>query len=134
MDTVKQNIAKISVVLLVGFLSAFTIMADIFDSVAEGIRKNNAKEVANYFNSSVELNIENNEGVYSKTQAEMVLKNFFGQHACTKYEITHRAKSYGNNSFAIGSYKSAAGNYRVTVYVKEMGGKNLIHEMKFEKE
>lgn len=134
MNTVKKNIAKISVILLAAVLSAFAVKGDIFDNVAGGIRNNNAKEVATYFNSSVELNIENNEGVYSKTQAEMVLKNFFGKHPCSNFEITHRAKSYGNNSFAIGSYASASGNYRVTIYVKELNGKNLIHEMKFEKE
>lgn len=134
MNRIQQNITKISVVVLVTVLSAFTYQTDIFDSVATAIRGNNAKDVAGYFNSSVELNIDNSEGVYSKTQAEMVLKNFFTQHACTKFDITHRAKSYGNNSFAIGSYKSASGNYRVTVYVKEISGKNLIHEMKFEKE
>lgn len=134
MNIVKKNIAKISVVLFVVVTSAFTVMGDIFDNVAAGIQHNSAKEVANYFNSSVELNIENNEGVYSKTQAEMVLKNFFGKHPCTGFKITHRAKSYGNNSFAIGSYSTKAGEYRVTIYVKEISGKNLIHEMKFEKE
>lgn len=134
MNIVKKNIAKISVVLLVAVLSAFAVKGDIFDNVAAGIQHNSAKEVANYFNSSVELNIENNEGVYSKTQAEMVLKNFFGKHPCTGFKITHRAKSYGNNSFAIGSYNTSAGEYRVTIYVKEINGKNLIHEMKFEKE
>ncbi len=134
MNIMEKNITRISVVLLVAVLSAFAVKGDIFDNVAAGIRHNSAKEVANYFNSSVELNIENNEGVYSKTQAEMVLKNFFGKHPCTQFKITHRAKSYGNNSFSIGSFSTNAGGYRVTIYVKEINGKNLIHEMKFEKE
>jgi hypothetical protein len=134
MDTIQKNIAKIWAGAIVVLFSAFTFQADIFDSVATAIKGNNAKEVAGYFNSSVELNIENSEGVYSKTQAEMVLKNFFNQHPCAGFAITHTGKSGSNNSFAIGSYKSATGNYRVTIYVKAQGDKNLIHEMKFEKE
>lgn len=121
-------------VLVVVFASAFTRQTDVFDSIAKSIRESNAKGVAVYFNSSVELNIEGGEGVYSKTQAEMVLKTFFTSHPCTKFDISHQAKSYGNNSFAIGTYKSASGNFRVTIYVKDMDGKSLIHEMKFEKE
>lgn len=132
MNRIQQNIAKISVVVLVTVLSAFTYQTDIFDSVATAIRANNAKDVASYFNSSIDFSVEGREGVYSKTQAEMILKNFFTQHPCTKFDITHRAKSYGSSSFAIGAYASASGNYRVTVYVKEISGKSLIHEMKIE--
>ena len=134
MKKINNNIVKISMVLVVVFASAFTRQTDVFDTIAKSIRENNAKGVASYFNSSVELNIESGEGVYSKTQAEMVLKTFFTNHPCTKFDISHRAKSYGNNSFAIGTYKSASGNFRVTIYVKDMEGKSLIHEMKFEKE
>jgi hypothetical protein len=134
MKIVIQNISKLTVIAMVMLLSAFDGPTDIFDNVANALKNNNAKEVANYFNSSVELNIDNSEGVYSKAQAEAVLKNFFSSHPCSGFTISHRGETGGNNSFAIGTYKSASGNYRVTIYVKDISGKQLIHDMKFEKE
>jgi hypothetical protein len=135
MDTILKNITKVSAIAIVVVSSAFTWQqADIFDNVASAIKNNSAKDVAGYFNSSVDMNIEGSDGVYSKTQAEMVLKNFFVKYPCNSFAISHRGQSGGNNSFAIGAYKSGTNNFRVTIYVKEMSGKSLIHELKFERE
>ena len=53
--------------------------ADTFDEVVTAIKSANSAEVAKYFNSNVELTILTSEGVYSKQQAEIIVKNFLSR-------------------------------------------------------
>lgn len=122
---------------LAGILAITTLVpakADVFDDLASAIRTGNAKEVARYFNTSVELNIQDSEGVYSKSQAEMILRDFFSKHAPQKFTVVHRGSSSGGSRYAIGNYTTADGTYRTSIFVKEVNGQMLIHEIKFEKE
>jgi hypothetical protein len=123
-----------SFLLTVFSVSAFMqARADVFDELATAIRSGNASAVARYFNSSVELNIQNSEGVYSKSQAEMILKDFMSKHPVQKFNIVHRG-SAGGSLYAIANYTAGDGNYRCSIFVKEVNGQMLIHEIKFEKE
>jgi hypothetical protein len=115
-------------------LLAFTASADTFDEVAAAIKAANAAEVARYFNSNVELTILTAEGVYSKPQAEIIVKNFFAGNPPRNVVIQHRGSSAQGSKYAIANYESAQGKYRVYIFMKESAGKMLIHELRFEKE
>ena len=66
------------------FLAApFTVLSnfDIIDNIGNAIKSGSSKEVAKFFDSSVEITIQDKESVYSKVQAEMVLKDFFSKNS-----------------------------------------------------
>ncbi|MBK9320723.1 MAG: DUF4783 domain-containing protein [Bacteroidetes bacterium] len=50
---------------------------DLLDDIANALRSGDAKSVSKYFGSSVDLTIITQEEVYSKVQAEQVLRDFF---------------------------------------------------------
>jgi hypothetical protein len=115
-------------------LLSFTASADTFDEVVAAIKTANASQVAKYFNSNVELTVLTSEGVYSKPQAEIIIKNFFAGNAPKNVTIQHKGSSAQGAKYAIANYESAQGKYRVYIFMKESGGKMLIHELRFEKE
>lgn len=114
-------------------LFATTAIADSFDDVVGAIKMSNAREISRFLNSSVELTINNNEGVYSKQQAEMMLKNFFAQNTFKSIAIQHRGVS-PDAKYAIANYETSQGKYRVYIFMKDGGNGLLVHELRFEKE
>ncbi|MES2689533.1 MAG: DUF4783 domain-containing protein [Bacteroidota bacterium] len=114
-------------------LFAAVAMADSFDDVVGAIKTSNSREISRFLNSSVELTINNNEGVYSKQQAEMMLKNFFAQHTFKSIAIQHRGVS-PDAKYAIANYETSQGKYRVYIFMKDGGNGLLVHELRFEKE
>ena len=53
---------------------------DISARIEVALKAGNASEMAKLLSSSVDLNIPGNEGVYSKAQAQLILKDFFSKH------------------------------------------------------
>lgn len=121
-------------VLFILLLVAFVVKADTFDDVVNALKQSNAKDVSKFFNSTVELTVVNTEGVYSKPQAEMILKDFFAANPPKTVTIQHRGSSSQGSKYAIANYTTAQGKYRVYIFMKESAGGMLIHELRFEKE
>lgn len=121
------------ILLTILFPVAFSVNADVFDDIAKAISSGNAAQVTKFFSSSVEMQLGSNEGMYSKSQAERILQDFFTKNPAKSFTITHRGAKSNNASYIIGNYQSANGNYRVTIYTKESGGNAWVHEIKFEK-
>jgi len=118
---------KKSIYLIIGFLILSGVsLADISDDCRIAIQSGNAKELVNFFTSPVELRTDDEEGSYSKTQAEVVLKNFFRSNPATSFTYNHKGTSPGGAKYAIGSYKTANGEFRVYIKMKSVGGKYLI--------
>ena len=126
-----NNKKYISILFL--FLS-LTLFADTFDDVAIAIKNSNTKEISKYFNSTVELTIIENEGVYSKPQAEVMLKNFLSQNPPINVTINHRGSSAQGSKYAIANYDCQKGKYRVYIFMKESTTGMMIQELRFEKE
>ncbi|MDD2634160.1 MAG: DUF4783 domain-containing protein [Bacteroidales bacterium] len=111
-------------------LPIFDIPPKIFDAMKVG----NAVELSKHFNSSVELVILDKEDVYSKQQAEQILKGFFDKNKSKSFSLLHQGGKEGAQ-YAIGNLITANGKtYRVYFLVKESAGKPLIHQMRIEEE
>lgn len=109
--------------------------ADVFDDVVVAMKAQSAKDIGKLMNTSVELTINDNEGVYSKQQAEIMLRNFFAQNQPKTITIQHKGSSGQGAKYAIAIYESAQGKFRVYIFMKDNGsGAALIHEMRIEKE
>ncbi len=106
---------------------------DLFDDIASGISSGSAKEVSKYMNSNVDLTILNQEDVYSKAQAEVILKDFFSKNPPKSFNVIHQGTSKEGAKYAIGNYMTTAGkSFRVYIFVKQSAGSFLIHELRFE--
>jgi len=123
------------VILVLSFsgVSAFPIF-DIPPKIFDAMKVGNATELAKFFNSSVELVILDKDDVYSKQQAEQILKSFFDKNKAKSFTLLHQGGKEGAQ-YAIGNLETITGKmYRVYFLVKEEGGKPLIHQMRIEEE
>ncbi|MFZ9942274.1 MAG: DUF4783 domain-containing protein [Bacteroidia bacterium] len=110
-------------------------MPDIFGDIANAIRSGEAKAISKFFGNSINLTIVNQEDLYSKAQAEQVLRDFFAKNTPRSFNIIHKGVSKEGAKFAIGSLTTAqGGNFRVYFYVRMTTAGESLQEIRFEKE
>jgi hypothetical protein len=117
---------------LVLFFSPFIASADIADDVAAAIRTGNAKEVSKYFADNVDLKVLEQENIYSKAQAELILKDFFAKHPVQEFTVVHKSQPKNDSQFAIGTLKTTNGNYRVHYLMKTATGSTTVTQFRIE--
>ncbi|UKN01230.1 DUF4783 domain-containing protein [Paracrocinitomix mangrovi] len=81
-----------------------------------------AEVIATSFNDNVDLSIDGKSDLYSKSQAEQILKTFFADHPVSSFEVIHKGSS-GQSDYFIGELTSK-GNavFKVTINSKTLGG------------
>ncbi len=115
-------------------LSGFLLAADIFSDINNSMKSGNYKTIAAYFNTSVELNIPGSDGLYSKTQAELLIKDFFSKNTPRNYQVKHEGVSQDGSKYSIGVLETTGGNYRTYYYLKNNNGNFLVKELRIEKD
>lgn len=108
--------------------------ADILDKIGAAIGSGNAGSVAQYFDANVDITIGDKESMYSKSQAQIVIQDFFAKNSVRAFSINHRGSSAGGKQFGIGTLSTSGGQYRVYYLVMQKNGAYFIQEMRFEKQ
>ncbi len=118
------------------FLSvqAFTLGAGTLEDIAAALQVGNARELAKHFDSNVDITVYNKEEMYSKTQAEMVIKDFFSKHSPVSFKVIHKGASSQGSEYAIGTLVTSSGSFRTYIYIKQKGSAYLVQEIRFEKD
>ena len=102
------------------------------DDVVNGMKTGNASMVSKFFDNTVELTFPDKSNAYSKSQAELVLKDFFNTNVVKSFLVMHRGDTE-NSQYCIGILETKNGEYRTTFYLKQKGDKQLLQELRFEK-
>ena len=115
---------------LVSLFIAITSFLGI-DDVVNAVRSGNASQVARFFDNTVEITIPDKSNSYSKSQAELVLKDFFSNNPVKGFEIIHKGENAGSQ-YCIGTLSTKNGSFRTTIFMKQKGDKQLLQEIRFE--
>ena len=116
--------------ILITTLAFSAIPPKVFDAMKVG----NSTELSKYFNNSVEVAILETEAVYSRQQAEQVVKNFFDKNSPKNFTLLHQGGK-SEAQYAIGTLEITNGKkFRVYFLVKEQSGTPLIHQLRIEEE
>lgn len=119
--------------LITGVILIARPVSDIFKEVENAISLGNAKMIEGYLNTSIELETPTTKGIYSRSQAELIMDKFFQKYPPISFTITQKGNSSGGSRFAVGNYVSTRERtFRVTIFVKKSGQDFLIREIKFE--
>ena len=116
--------------IVVALLSSFIIYAGI-DEVIAAMKTGNASQVAKYFDNNVEISMPDKSNSYSKSQAELVLKDFFSSNPVKSFEIIHKGENAGSQ-YCIGTLQTKNGAYRTTIFMKQKGDGQVLQELRFE--
>jgi hypothetical protein len=120
--------------LFLHFPSINALQADIVDDLALSFKTGNSKEIAKNFSSSIELIIIDQEDVYSKAQAEQIIKDFFVKNPPTKTLILHRLSNSPNYRYCVLSLLTKGEKFRVTISMKKTANIFLITELRIEQD
>jgi len=103
-----------------------------FDDVVKAIKAGDASEVSKYFDNTVEITFPEKSNSYSKTQARLVLHDFFSSNTVRDFEILHKSDNSGSQ-YCIGNLKTVNGTFRTTIFMKQKGPIEVIQSLSFEK-
>ena len=104
------------------------------DSVVVALKSGNANQLSRFFDSRVDITLPEKADNYSRSQAEMILKDFFNNNGGVKaFELKQRGENNGAN-YVIGLLTTNNGRYRTTLFMKVKGEKQLLQEMRFQQE
>lgn len=115
---------------------AFTSLSatDISEEIAAAIRSGNSKNISKYFIDNVDLKVVEQEDVYSRQQAEMILKDFFTKNPVKSFSIIHKSAPKNGSQYIIGSLETSSGKFRVYFLIKSSGNETLIQQFRIETE
>jgi hypothetical protein len=111
-------------------LSSFTLFLSI-DEVVSAIKSGDAAAVAKHFDNTVEITMPDKSNNYSRSQAEMVLKDFFSTNGVKDFQVKHKGENAGSQ-YCIGTLITKNGSFRTTVFMKQKNDKQLLQEIRFE--
>ncbi len=113
-------------------LSSFTFFSSI-DEVISAMKTGSSADIARYFDNTVELNMPDKSNSYSKSQAEIVLRDFFNTNVVKSFTVNHKGENAGSQ-FCIGTLVTKGSTYRTTVFMKLKGDKQLLQTITFERQ
>ena len=111
-------------------LSSFTIFSSI-DEVISAMNTGNSAIIARFFDNTVEINMPDKSNNYSKSQGELVLKDFFSTNTVKSFTVIHKGENAGSQ-YCIGTLLTKTGSYRTTIYMKQKGDKQVLQGITFE--
>lgn len=115
---------------IAGLLSSFLNIS--FTEVLDAIKSGNANEVAKYFDNTVEITLPGKSNSYSKSQAQLVLRDFFNTNNVKNFQVIHQSENAASQ-YCIGNLNTSSGLFRTTIYMKQKGDRQVIQELRFEK-
>ena len=111
-------------------LSSFSFFSSI-DEVVGAMKTGNVTAIAKFFDNTVEITMPDKSNSYSKSQAEMVLKDFFATNVVKNFEVIHKGENNGSQ-YCIGTLVTKGGAFRATIFMKLKGDKQFLQELRFE--
>ena len=123
-----------AVLLLIVSISSFAFSVDLIDGISNAIRSGNPKNISKYFIENIDLKVIAKEDVYSKEQAEMILKDFFIKHPVKSFTVAHKSEPKGGSQYVIGTLETSNGKFRIYFLIKTTGSNSLIQQFRIETE
>lgn len=132
---------QIVVLKILAIVSVFSLFAlrlapvqtDISDDVVSAFKDGDAVQLSKFFNSTIEVTLLEEESVFSKMQAEQVLRDFFKRNKVKSFQLLHKSNTTRNASYAIGTLYTGKGNYRTYYSINRLASNSYIKELRIEK-
>jgi len=124
----KKSILVISVFL---FLLPVVQAQGGIESVIGALKSGNSTIMARYFDKYIDITLPEKSSNYSKSQAELIIKDFFSNNSVKGFEVKHKGEN-NNGQFCIGTLVTKNGNYRTTVYMRMKDDKQVVNQISFQ--
>lgn len=103
------------------------------EPIIAALESGSSSELARFFDSSISMNVNGQQGEYSKNQAEIVLKDFFKKNPSRGFSLVFQNENPGSISTYIGEYSSDPGKFQVFIKVSQNSKSIRIYSLDFVK-
>ena len=114
------------------FLMVSMASAQTIPDIIKAFKSDNSSEIISYLDNSIEITMDGQNTTYNINQAGKFLSDFFANNKVRDFKVLHKSES-GGTAYCIGNLITSGGNFRVTFFTKDKGGKTLLQEIRFEK-
>lgn len=101
-------------------------------AVIAALENGNATELAALCIPNLDLTVLGKDDVYSRAQAEQILKKYFEQNKPSGFTMEHEGVSKPGDLYVIGKLATAGGSHRVTFFLKKSGESYLVKQLRIE--
>jgi hypothetical protein len=102
------------------------------DLVVDAMKTGNSKDLAALFIANIDLTVKENSDVYSKAQAEQIMRKFFNDHPPVDLVIEHSGVSKSGDKYFIGILRTRSGYFRTTFFLKKTESGFLVKQLRVE--
>ena len=103
------------------------------NQIVNSIQSGNDVGLAAYFNENVELTVGTHDDVYSKSQSQQIVAEFFKTNKPKQFSIITQGGKEGTQ-YVIGSLVAGSGTFRISLLLKSKKNVFYIHMLKIEKQ
>jgi hypothetical protein len=107
------------------------VQVTIMDQIIDALRSGNASELAKYFDDNVEIALPSKSDSYSRSQAVMILQDFFANSGVKNFDVKFKGEN-GGSQYCVGTLQGRSGNHRTTFFLANRNGKQLVREIRFQ--
>lgn len=119
-------------VLALVFSTGLFAQDPVKDQVVEAIKTGNSHDLAALFIANIDLTVKENADVYSKAQAEQILRKFFNDHPPVDLVIEHSGVSKSGDKYFIGILRTRNGYFRTTFFLKKTDATFQVKQLRIE--
>lgn len=110
---------KLAISLALYILSIMNPLQTInYTELETAVQKMDANKIVACGTDKILVSINNKESIYSKSQAAIVLKDFFTKKPVNTFKITVKPQPKGNVAFVAGEYTSGSSKFRISFQYK----------------
>jgi hypothetical protein len=124
---------RLAITIGIFLLNVFIGLAGPPENILNAIKTGNADKLSEYFDNNVDLKILEKENIYSKSQATILVKDFFKNYKPTNMDLSHEGGPE-NARFAICNLNTNQGKFRVYFLFKTINSKSVIQKFRIEKD
>jgi len=117
---------------LVALMQVQSQTKDSIDAIAGFLKESDSRNIANYFAPVIEMNLLSDENEYSKTQAELILRDFLSKNKPITVKILHKVNSNSNYRFAVFIVHSIERKFRLSISLKKSDDSYYINLIRIE--
>lgn len=107
------------------------VRQDGLEAVLNALKTGNAAAIGARMEDNIELTLPDQSAVFPKAQAQLQLAKFFNANTAKGFELKHKGGAPGA-AYAIGTLKTQQGDFRVNVFLRGKGAKELVRELRIQ--
>jgi hypothetical protein len=103
------------------------------DPIVTAIQVGSSSDLSRFFNATISMNINGQQGDYSKSQGEIVIKDFFKKNPPIEFSIVFKNENPSSVSTYIGKYTSGQHSFKVFIKISQSENSFRIYGLDFVK-